>query len=52
MSIFDKVLKDAMNLMKKHEKETQAIILALALAAASAGVAIAESEEVKENAAG
>jgi len=45
---FTKAYNDAIKLLKKHEKETQAIILALALAAAGAGVVVVKTESVPE----
>lgn len=45
MSSFNKAMKDAINLVKKHQNETQAILLALMAAAASAGFAVESNEE-------
>jgi hypothetical protein len=50
MSSFNKAIKDAINVVKKHQKETQAILLALLAAAATAGFAVeTESDEEKES---
>lgn len=42
-----KAYNEMMKLLKKHEKETQAILLALALAASTAGVVITTESETE-----